>query len=572
MTTFHEPPPQSRRAARESERAVQTDSAVDYSQPDESATPPSGRRARDAAAEPLTYVTEGGQAPQPAVPAPAPAASNESQGFRIRDYSPEGRRSAAYPSQPAAPTNLDYRTQAGPALEHPAEAQVPAAAWTPPPSTVTGSAQPMTRREARALREAQDAAAAATPLVEPEQPVAPASALSNAMAEFEALARAAQPPVPEVTEPPRTETIGTSEPYTTRIAGPAAASRVDDVPPPAGVFVPPFEAEAVVEPVVEPELDASPSTATDSFASLFSFPAPAAEPIPLVEPEPVAENNPFLSAAPPASTPSFPPPAAPVAPAQPSTLFQQFPAEQPVVDSTVDSVAEPTTEAAPADVIDEEPVAPSEEAAAASAWPFTAMNPTIPEETVEAPISWSPPAWAAPTQDDTEPEPVLRETYTPPSGHWSRQADLDDENDVFENTLTREVGGSNVSTATSALILPNIPQASDFGNLINATGEILITGTIDLPQSLGTMGGDSRRYDDSSVDQMFEAFDGEVVSNDSAPVRAIRAVSTHTSSRGVIQTAKPQSNRALMTAGVITLGVLIVGVVGLLAVYIITTL
>jgi hypothetical protein len=86
------------------------------------------------------------------------------------------------------------------------------------------------------------------------------------------------------------------------------------------------------------------------------------------------------------------------------------------------------------------------------------------------------------------------------------------------------------------------------------------------------MGGDSRRYDDPKVDHMFDAFDSEVVSNDSAPVRAIRAVSTHTSSRGVIQQAqKPQSNR-LLTVGIITASVLALGVVGLLAVYIINTL
>jgi preprotein translocase subunit Sss1 len=226
-------------------------------------------------------------------------------------------------------------------------------------------------------------------------------------------------------------------------------------------------------------------------------------------------------------------------------------------------------------------IEPEPASAEASAWPFTGLQPTVvpektvvPEETVEQLPSWTPPAWASssPVVEETleAEQPVLRETYTPPAGHWSRQADLDDENDVFENTLSREVGGSNVSTTTSALILPNIPQANDFGSLINGTGEILITGTIDLPQSLGTMGGDSRRYDDSSVDHMFDAFDGEVVSNDSAPVRAIRAVSTHTSSRGVIQTVKPQSNRVLMTAGIIAVGLLAVGVVGLLAVYIIS--
>lgn len=56
-----------------------------------------------------------------------------------------------------------------------------------------------------------------------------------------------------------------------------------------------------------------------------------------------------------------------------------------------------------------------------------------------------------------------------------------------------------------------------------------------------------------------------MTSTDSAPVRAIRAISTHTSTRGVIDSKKPRSNRPL-TIMIVAAGVLGLAVVGLLVV------
>jgi hypothetical protein len=150
-----------------------------------------------------------------------------------------------------------------------------------------------------------------------------------------------------------------------------------------------------------------------------------------------------------------------------------------------------------------------------------------------------------------------------PAGHWSRQADLDDETQPWENTITREVGGGNVATTTSALVLPQIPRADPFATALNSTGEVLLTGSIDLPRSLGSQGGDSRHYDDPMVDHMFDTQDAEFTGTDSSPVRAIRAVSTHTSARGVIHANKPHGNRLIVVVFVAT-AILAVGVVGML--------
>ncbi|MGV8969109.1 MAG: hypothetical protein ACOH1J_01525 [Microbacteriaceae bacterium] len=161
-------------------------------------------------------------------------------------------------------------------------------------------------------------------------------------------------------------------------------------------------------------------------------------------------------------------------------------------------------------------------------------------------------------------EPVTVEpSYASTAGHWSHQAALDDETQPFENTLSREVGRGHVSTATNALVLPTTSQMNDIASAINSTGEILVTGSITLPSALGRKGGDSRRYDDPDVDALFDAYDNELVATDSAPVSAIRAVSTHTSTHGVITANKPTGNR-MLTVMMVIAGVMGVAVFGLL--------
>jgi hypothetical protein len=109
-----------------------------------------------------------------------------------------------------------------------------------------------------------------------------------------------------------------------------------------------------------------------------------------------------------------------------------------------------------------------------------------------------------------------------------------------------------------------MPRANPFPSALNATGEILLTGSIDLPRSLSSVGGDSRHFDDSDVDLMYDDKERELSLTDSSPVSAIRAVSTHTSARGVISSAnKPRGNR-LLTVLLVTAAVMAVGVVGLL--------
>lgn len=459
MTTFQDPPPQSRRSARQNERGEQKPTgefgqfaagAVPtqpfFEQPQAAdpaaapadaaaAAPTTGRRARptgepnlyEVPPEPLNYTTQGRE-PTPPTPVdygtPSP---QEPAPYRVRDFSPEsatsGRRAAApplveptayatYPQQGA--TDLEYRTQASPAGY--------------PPVATEPEGQTLSRRELRQrLAEAETGASA------------PAVAAPGA--------NPAQPPA----------------------------------------FDPAMQAPPVAQPVA----------------------APPVQPAPVQVPPPALQIPP----APPTLRPG--PPPGPVQPTALSNAMAEFEA--------------------------------------------LTRNGQLPGPAVSQRVA------EHPVVPIMEPEVEHTGGWVAPAGHWSRQADLDDETQPWESTITREVGGGNVATTTSALVLPEIPRANPYPTALDSTGEVLLTGSIDLPRSLGSSGGDSRQYDDSRVDLMFDSQDGEFTGTDSSPVRAIRAVSTHTSGRGVIHANKPKGNRLVMVVFIAT-AVLAVGVVGMLAV------
>lgn len=95
------------------------------------------------------------------------------------------------------------------------------------------------------------------------------------------------------------------------------------------------------------------------------------------------------------------------------------------------------------------------------------------------------------------------------------------------------------------------------------TGEILVTGSIDLPRGLGATGAHPDRIDSSDIDRLLDGEENEFNTSEVSPVRASRAVSTHTSTRGVIAPPKKRGN-TLPVVLMVTAGVLAVGVIGLL--------
>jgi hypothetical protein len=187
------------------------------------------------------------------------------------------------------------------------------------------------------------------------------------------------------------------------------------------------------------------------------------------------------------------------------------------------------------------------------------VRPTIPAAFLREPSAPASKTPAIPGDRGVDLAPAV---YTTPIGHWSTGAHADDANELIDTVLSGHVGAANAAITTNALVIPSIPQASDMTQPFSSTGEILVTGSIDLPRSLGSTGAHPARYDRSDIDAIFDAEDNEYGSSDSAPVRAVRAVSTHTSTHGVISAKKPANNRLPMMMAV-TAGILAVGVAGL---------
>lgn len=139
-------------------------------------------------------------------------------------------------------------------------------------------------------------------------------------------------------------------------------------------------------------------------------------------------------------------------------------------------------------------------------------------------------------------------------------ADFDD---LISSAVAEESGST--STNTSALILPNMPQTGDLSGPIGETGELFVTGSIELPRSLSETGGHSALHDsveqDSFEDLGFD-FGAPVANTGTTPVAASRAVSARTMPGPVVTEAKKEANKLpviLMTTG----GVLLLGIVGI---------
>ncbi|HEX4442330.1 MAG TPA: hypothetical protein VHZ81_02050 [Galbitalea sp.] len=257
----------------------------------------------------------------------------------------------------------------------------------------------------------------------------------------------------------------------------------------------------------------------------------------------------------PISAPSAPQPPVQQLPAQQLPFGQQSVPQPPIVAPLDSALAYPTTATLPS------PPAPQ-------VLPQQEQQPVASAPALAAPVfSDAPSAPLPPTQLGTVPSAPAgdldqhggRSPRAP--GHWRVQAEAEDDGLPFENTLSRTVGANTSAITTSALVLPSVPQPESLLNAMTATGEILVTGTIDLPRSLGSTGAHPSRIDNSDFED--DPLDSQVAAPDSAPIRAIRAVSTNTSTRGVIETKKPNGSR-MLTAVIVVASVLCVGLVGLL--------
>ncbi|WP_167051334.1 hypothetical protein [Salinibacterium sp. ZJ77] len=586
--TFSQDPPQSRRAIREreAEAARAASSREPVTNSDENPTTESSSQPvaqSSVGPEPLTYVTQS-RAPlpqydtpvaQPLTPPSSAPVTQPDAPYRYRDFSPEGAaRPGAWRQEQGEPADLDYRTQGRadvpvPTSEPVASESAPESpvssgpVYTTPPVSSEGayttppvSAHPeatMTRRELRALREAQDREAAEANAS--QQPVS-ASAAPVPPAEP---AASAQPVVSE--HPVHSEQpVHSGQPVHSEQPAHSAQPAYSAPPVAAEQPTPP--------PLIEPE--APESDALASFEALFRSTAepqaPASEPVEQSTPPAPVEPEASVPPAPsfgdftrdlrspsPADQATVAPPSFQLAPgtepapAFPMPIISAGPFTSPI---SVPGVMQPPStpsaaEATPA------PVQPS----AAPVQPSAA--PAFPQSVPLAPAEQQ----AHPAEPTTASQPPVAER---PRNHWSRQSEIDESSPELGSVSTRSVGA--VPTTSNALVLPEIPNHDVLTSTIGGTGEVMVTGSISLPSSLSSTGALPAQLDESDLDGMLEPGDRQVASTDSQPVRAIRAVSTHTSSRDLIGTVNPKRGNRALTALIISAAGMAVVVVALLVV------
>ena len=528
MTTFQEPPLQSRRAARHSERAdappgIPPDHAASNPN-DEATTAPASSTAPSASVplrpESLDYSTAvrpplppyDGQGLRPRRSAETPGhgdlppaeavPAQDAPSYRLKDYSPEGRRAAAPSWAPPYQSGTDIPAQHS--------EQAPAAGTHAPASPAAGPSRvvegTMTRRELRALREAHGMTAAATGepvalVVPPEVPPAPqpSTRLDSALAEFDALAAGRESSVPAAGAPaPLPGRRAVQQPAPISEAPPVLP--VEPAPYTAPVAPPVLDEPAVARPVDDrPVVDG-----LSAFDALF---AASSDELP----ELVVESEPEPPAAMPAPAPS----------------------------AAARLLAPPTTPPTP-------PFA-SELAA-----PPFASGP-------------SPAELPAPTGS-----PLAVPSGLGPSsvGHWSAQEGIDDAEQVSESTISRSVGVGNGAITTSALVMPSMLE-HPIGGPITGTGDILLTGSVSLPQSLSMTGAHPSQLDESRLDHVLDPGDEQVSDTGSTPVRAATAISTHTATGGIIAPQKPRGTRGF-TVLIVAASAMALVVVGLLVAGLVT--
>lgn len=135
----------------------------------------------------------------------------------------------------------------------------------------------------------------------------------------------------------------------------------------------------------------------------------------------------------------------------------------------------------------------------------------------------------------------------------------------FDDLISRAVveeGGTDGSNS-AALILPSMPEDGGLSGPIGSTGELFVTGSIDLPKSIGETGGHASLHDSIEMDPVEEPGSPQAPipsEHDGGPVSARRAVSA-VSQTGVPTISEVKKDRSKLplvlslTGGTLVLGV-----------------
>ena len=291
-------------------------------------------------------------------------------------------------------------------------------------------------------------------------------------------------------------------------------------------------------PVITPEVVAAHAAATSGTVPAFAF--PVAPPPPAGEPE-----NQLVTAPPNDSEVTtdsgihalfgLPRESEPAA-AEPAPSWQQPAAAAPVAVPAF-SPAPQAPEFQKKDEDEDEPFAD-----------VFGHAPTADEEAVDEPAAAPKavsPLLGASLLDEAPAAPVPTAVEFPPS---------------FDQLLSRTTGSIAIP---NTLIVSQAPEVAPLVAPVTSTGEVIITGTFNLPEGLGSTGHAKGTADGKEIDATL--VDGELPSHSSpTPIAASAAVSTVKTPGEVIKPPTPEKGGKLMMSLAITAGVLALALVGVL--------
>ncbi|MGA7147627.1 MAG: hypothetical protein WBX17_03955, partial [Microbacterium sp.] len=203
---------------------------------------------------------------------------------------------------------------------------------------------------------------------------------------------------------------------------------------------------------------------------------------------------------------------------------------------------------APAPVIRGDAAAPVAVAVATDAEPDSAVSP------------WAQSASAQESDEDTADEQDRVVSPLLGAGLLEGEPVLADLPPSFDQLLSRATGSVSMP---NALILSQAPEVAPLGAAVTATGEVMITGTLNLPEGLGSTGHARGTADGKEIDATL--VDGELPAHSSpTPIAASAAVSTVKTTGEVIRPPAPEKGSRLMMTLAITAGALALALVGVL--------
>lgn len=202
----------------------------------------------------------------------------------------------------------------------------------------------------------------------------------------------------------------------------------------------------------------------------------------------------------------------------------------------------------------------------------TALWSAAADSASEAPQAPAAPAPAAPAEVAPRPvpQPAAGSASTLNAGFGERvlaEQARTTQVDSFDALIGDSTGSHHA--APNALIFQQAPAGLSLSGPVASTGEILVTGSYDLPSGLGSRGHADGVADGKEVDAVL--VDGELAPASSpTPIAASAAIGTIKPAGEVIRPPEPEKGNKLMLALTITAGALAVALVGALIVAITT--